>query len=150
MEIIFIAIALAMDSAALCMANTVRCENFYMLQILKMSFIFSIFQGAMTVFGYYLGLGFVEFITSIDHFIAFGILVFLGYKMIKESGQKESEIGFSQKALILGAVATSIDALAIGVTFSFQKMDVILAAITIGFVCFILCILASYIGKKTR
>nr|WP_321141552.1 manganese efflux pump [Campylobacter fetus] len=73
MELIFLSIALAMDSVAISMANGARCMNIKALQIFKMSFLFGIFQAFMPVIGYFLGLAFVGFISYIDHYVAFAI-----------------------------------------------------------------------------
>ena len=100
--------------------------------------------------GYFLGLAFTKFIASIDHFIAFGILSFLGAKMIFEAREYKNEAclnDLSIKVLTIGAIATSIDALAVGVTFSFEKIDIVYACILIGLICFILCVIACYAGK---
>lgn len=150
MEIFLLAFALAMDSVALSIASGAKCRKLGFLDIIKISFVFGFFQAIMPFFGYYLGLVFVNFIASIDHFIAFGILAFLGIKMIKEAQKPSNEACLSELAfsvLIIGAIATSIDALAVGVTFSFEKINIINACFTIGAVCFVLCVLACFLGK---
>lgn len=150
MEIFFIAFALSMDSVALSIANGAKCSGLNFIKIVKIAFYYALFQSLMTCAGYFLGLSFVEFIRSIDHFIAFFILVFLGIKMIKESRNSESSctLNLNTKELILGAIATSIDAMAVGVTFAFDTVDIVNATIIIGVVCFVLCVLACHVGKK--
>ncbi|MPB72045.1 manganese efflux pump [Campylobacter fetus] len=149
MELIFLAIALAMDSVAISMANGARCMNIKALQIFKMSFLFGIFQAFMPVIGYFFGLAFAGFISYIDHYVAFAILLFLGIKMIKESKQisVHCSLNLSLRMLMLGAFATSLDALAVGITFSFEEINIVVAAFVIGVVCFALCIIASYMGR---
>lgn len=139
-----IALALSMDSVALSVANSVKFTKF--TQIYQMAFLFGFFQAFMPVLGYFLGIGFYKFISEIDHFIAFFILVFLGIKMIKESKEEIKAI-FGLKALFLGAIATSIDALAVGITLGFEGANIALAAFIIGVVCFVLCVTAGFVGK---
>lgn len=150
MILFLLAVALAMDSVALSLANGANCQNLKRIHILKMALIFAFFQAIMPFLGYILGLSFVDFIRQIDHFIAFFILMFLGIKMIKESQKEQDEIcQFEPKTsvLIAGAFATSIDALAVGVTFAFDDTKVLNACIIIGAVCFVLCVLGFYVGK---
>lgn len=146
------AFALAMDSAALSIANGAKCRVLRAGEIAKIAFVFAFFQALMPFLGYFLGLAFVKFIASIDHYVAFGILAFLGVRMILEARDGESEeidclSDLGIKALIIGAVATSIDALAVGVTFSFEKTDILYACGVIGAVCFAVCVCACYAGR---
>ena len=150
MELILIAIALAMDSVAVSIASGSKYKNINIFTILKISLFFSLFQGLMPLIGYYAGSFFSSFIDSIDHYIAFAILVFLGYKMIREAMKDDLEDEISNlknKTLLILAVATSIDALAIGITFSFQEINIFYAVFLISSITFILCIVAVYIGK---
>ncbi|QCD45574.1 manganese efflux pump MntP family protein [Campylobacter mucosalis] len=149
MLLLVLAFALAMDSVALSIINGAKNPNINFGRICKIAFIFGFFQAIMPFFGYVLGIGFVDVIASIDHFIAFAILSFLGIKMIRESReQSDDDLGRStDKELIFGAVATSIDALAVGVTFSFDDTSIFYACILIGATCFALCIIACYVGK---
>ena len=150
-EIFLIAIALSMDSAALSVANGAKCLNLGFAKAFKISFVYAFFQAIMPVFGFLLGISFVKFISEIDHFVAFGILAFLGVKMIKEALHYKGEcsVNLSTKELILGAIATSIDALAVGVTFAFSEVNILYACFVIGLVCLLVCLLAVFIGKKT-
>ncbi|MCD8212534.1 MAG: manganese efflux pump MntP family protein [Campylobacter sp.] len=150
MELLLLAFALAMDSVALSIANGAKCRALIVGEVVKTAFVFGFFQALMPFLGYILGLAFVSFIASIDHFIAFGILAFLGVKMIKEAKEPKDEICPTKsetKFLIMGALATSIDALAVGITFSFVQINVLYACLIIGVVCFGLCVLAYYAGK---
>lgn len=151
MELLLIAFGLSMDSVALCIANGAKCLNIRVLSILKIAFFYAFFQGLMPVFGYLIGESFYSYIKDFDHFIAFFILFFLGVKMIKDSRNLEDNsciLNLSTKEIILGAIATSIDAMAVGVTFAFENISIIKAVIVIFAVCFVLCILACFIGKK--
>lgn len=140
-----------MDSVALSIASGAKCKDINAARALKIALVFGFFQALMPFLGYFLGLAFVNFIASVDHFVAFAILAFLGFKMIKEARElKENEAcltDFSVKFLIAGALATSIDALAVGVTFSFENIDILYSCFLIGAVCFALCVLACYVGK---
>lgn len=150
MELILIAIALAMDSVAVSIASGSKYKNINLLTTLKIAAFFGIFQGLMPLIGYYAGGLFASFVNSIDHYIAFVILLFLGYKMIQEAREDnfEEEIkDLKNKTLFILAIATSIDALAIGITFSFQEIDILYAVSLITLITFILCIIAVYIGK---
>ncbi|MBE2984543.1 manganese efflux pump [Campylobacter sp. RM9344] len=147
--IFLLAIALAMDAVALSIINGAKNPQISISHILRISAVFGVFQALMPLIGFTLGLSFVSFIAGIDHFIAFGILLFLGIKMIKESREEcdENLEKLSLKELLLGAIATSIDALAVGVTFSFEQTNILSACLIIGIFCFALCIIACYIGK---
>lgn len=150
LEIFLIAFALAMDSVALSMASGSKC-NFSLLTVLKMAFIYGFFQALMPCIGYLLGLSFVNFISQIDHFIAFLILAFLGIKMMKDSFLTQDDIeqkDVCTKDFLLGGIATSIDAMAVGVTFSFGENNILYIVSIIGIVCFVLCVIAFYIGRK--
>lgn len=150
MELIFIAIALAMDSVAVSIASGSKYKNINKFSIFKISLFFGFFQGLMPLIGYYTGSIFASFIDRIDHFIAFVILVFLGYKMIREAMEDnfEEEItDLKNKTLLILAIATSIDALAVGITFSFQEINIFYAVSLITLITFVLCVIAVNIGK---
>lgn len=151
MEIFLIAIALSMDSAALSVANGAKYPNIGFVKVFKISFVYALFQAIMPVFGFILGISFLKFITQIDHFIALAILCFLGIKMINDARNfnGETSINLSNKELVLGAIATSIDALAVGVTFAFSEVNILYACFIIGLVCLLICLLAVFLGKKT-
>ncbi|WP_107695672.1 manganese efflux pump MntP family protein [Campylobacter concisus] len=149
MELLLLSFALSMDSAALNMANGARYKNLVLSKILFIAFMLGFFQFLMPLLGYFLGISFAKFISSIDHFIAFFILCFLGFKMLKEACSSEAgeSLGMDLKTIFIGAFATSIDALAIGVTLSFEAVNVFESALIIGVVCFALSLIAFYIGK---
>ena len=105
------------------------------------------FQALMPTLGYFLGSQFRDKITAVDHWIAFILLGFIGVNMIRESLDKEEvcpEGNMGPKAMFPLAIATSIDALAVGVTFAFLKVNIVLAAGMIGVISFI----TSAIGVK--
>lgn len=109
------------------------------------------FQALMPTIGYFLGTTFESLVTSIDHWIAFALLTFIGGKMIKDSfsnEQERSDDDVSAKTMFVLAVATSIDALAVGITFAFFNVNLILAISLIGITSFILPVIGTKIGNK--
>ncbi len=102
----------------------------------------------MPLIGFFLGKTFVAFVAQIDHFIAFGILSYLGAKMIMEVKNPPASLeSLGLGVLLFGGVATSIDALAVGVTLSFESVEIFKAAGIISGVCLVLCVLAVFVGK---
>jgi manganese efflux pump family protein len=151
METILIAIALAMDSVAVSIASGSKYKNINFATTIKIALFFGIFQGLMPLIGYFAGTLFASFVNSIDHYIAFAILIFLGYSMIKEAKEDdfEDEVkDLKNKTLFILAIATSIDALAVGITFSFQEVNIWYAVSMITIITFILCVIAVYVGKR--
>lgn len=149
--LLILAVALAMDSVAVSIAIGSKYKDLYLSKTLFSASIFGFFQGAMPLAGYFIGITFAEYVQSFDHWIAFVLLVGLGGKMLYEAYQNEFDdevTDLSTKTLITLAIATSIDAMAIGVTFAFLKSDIYTAAGVIALVTFVLCLAAVYIGKK--
>ena len=148
--LLLIAVALAMDSVAVSIASGSKYKTITLSTTLFIAFIFGFFQGLMPLIGYIGGSVFSEYVRDYDHWIAFILLLFLGGKMLYEAYKNEFEDEVSDlsfKTLILLAVATSIDALAVGVTFAFMEIDILTAVVTIGVITMLLCIAAVYIGK---
>jgi putative Mn2+ efflux pump MntP len=105
----------------------------------------------MPLAGYFIGISFAEYVQTFDHWIAFLLLVGLGGKMLYEAYKNEFDeevTDLSAKTLITLGIATSIDAMAIGVTFAFLQTDIYTAAGVIALVTFVLCVAAVYVGKK--
>lgn len=151
MEILLLAVALAMDSVAVSIAIGSKYKDLLFSRALFVSAMFGFFQAAMPITGYFIGISFADYVQAFDHWIAFGLLVGLGSKMLYEAYKNEFDeevTDLSNKTLISLAVATSIDAMAIGVTFAFLQTDIFSAAGVIGIVTFVLCIAAVYVGKK--
>ncbi len=119
--------------------------------MLKIGFVMGVFQAGMTVVGYATGLSFRKYITAFDHWIAFGLLLYLGGKMIYESTQEKTEEchtdPLSYKTLYGLAVATSIDALAVGISLACLESAIALEALTIGGVTFLLSAFGVYFGN---
>lgn len=138
--ILFIAIGLSMDSLAVSISGGICMKSFCMRKSLKMAMIMGCFQGGMTWLGWSLGNHFSSYIIDFDHWIAFVLLGYLGGKMIFESFQEEekSPLTFSNKTLLTLGIATSIDALAVGVSMAFLKLNIWFPASIIAFTTFFL------------
>ena len=138
--ILFIALGLSMDSLAVSISGGICMKPFCMRKSLKMALVMGIFQGGMTWLGWALGIHFSSYITDFDHWIAFILLTYLGGKMIYESfkAEEKSLISFSNKMLLTLGVATSIDALAVGVSMAFLKLNIWFPASIIAFTTFFL------------
>lgn len=152
-SIFLIGLGLAMDSFAVSLTigmNTSKKEKWKMA--LKASVFFGAFQGIMPFIGWSIGIGFSEYIEKIDHWIAFILLLLIGGKMIFEAieeddkSQKEDK-GYSNKRFIMLAIATSIDALAVGISFAFLNVNIISAISVISIITFIICMIGVYLGK---
>ena len=155
LEIWLLALGLAMDCFAVSIASGIILKRTKWSTILTMAFFFGLFQAGMPLIGWLCASTFSHLITEIDHWVAFTILLFLGGKMIFESFKKEEERNFnpsSLKLILTMAVATSIDALAIGVSFAFlgvESFKEILSPVSIiGIVSFIMSIIGLFIGIK--
>jgi manganese efflux pump family protein len=153
LEIIGIGIALSMDSLSVAIINGGIIKDLKIKHALRIAFSFGFFQAAMPVIGWVAGLAFVRFIATFDHWIAFGLLAFIGGKMIYESLKKEGECSDSMNCLhfptlLLLSLATSIDALAVGLSFSMLGIQIAVPVLIIGLITFGICIAGIYIGKK--
>lgn len=149
--LLILAIALAMDSVAVSIAIGSKYRDLFLFRILFVAGVFGFFQGAMPLAGYLIGISFAQYVQAFDHWIAFILLVGLGLKMLYEAYQNEFDeevTDLSNKTLITLGIATSIDAMAIGVTFAFLQTDILTASSVIALITFALCIVAVYVGKK--
>ncbi len=148
-ELFLIAVGLSMDAFAVSVCKGLSVKKLSPKHALLAGVYFGGFQFLMPVIGYLLGFRFEHFITNIDHWIAFVLLAFIGGNMIKESFGKSEELNddFSFKTMLLMAVATSIDALAVGITFAFLNVSIIPAASLIGVTTFIIAAVGIYIGN---
>ena len=148
--ILLIAVGLAMDSLAVSISGGIVMRPFCMRQSLRLALTMGIFQGGMTLLGWLMGVSFSSYITAFDHWIAFILLGFLGGKMIYESFEEEETTisSFSTKTLLTLGVATSIDALAVGVSMAFLKTSIYFPAFIIGFVTFALSLIGVIGGYR--
>jgi len=149
---ILIALGLAMDSFSVSITRGLTNTQTRMsIEALKVAFFFGLFQGIMPVMGWLAGVSIIDFISGFDHWIVFGLLTFIGLRMIYESTTAESKKMVSSSSfsvLIMLSIATSIDALAVGLSLSFLEVSIITPAIIIGIITFSLSFLGVYIGKK--
>ena len=149
--LLILAVALAMDSVAVSIAIGSKYRDLLFNRTLFISGVFGFFKGAMPLAGYLIGISFAEYVQAFDHWIAFFLLSGLGIKMLYEAYKNEFDeevADLSTKTLITMGIATSIDAMAIGVTFAFLQSDILSASALIALVTFVLCIIAVFIGKK--
>lgn len=148
-ELFLIAVGLSMDAFAVSVCKGLSVKRLSPKHALLVGIYFGGFQFLMPVIGYLLGFKFEHIITNIDHWIAFVLLAFIGGSMIKESFGKSEELNddFSFKTMLMMAVATSIDALAVGITFAFLSVRILPAAGLIGITTFIISGDGIYIGN---
>ena len=152
LTLFFIAVGLAMDAFAVSIASGLTMEKLRIRYALRIALFFGVFQAFMPIIGFMAGMSIRDYIFHIDHWIAFGLLAFIGSKMIYESvflesNDKKMDPNDIQMLLVL-SVATSIDALAVGISLSLLKVDIFLPALIIGVVTFILSYLGVLIGKS--
>lgn len=147
MELFLIAVGLSMDAFAVAVCKGLALRKVNLGQMALVGLWFGGFQALMPLAGYFVGVQFKEQITAIDHWIAFVLLAIIGGNMIRESLSKEEECpdaSLSVKAMLPMAVATSIDALAVGITFAFLQVNIVPAVSFIGVITFLL----SFVGVK--
>ena len=149
-ELLLIAVGLSMDAFAVSICKGLSVKKVAPKHALLAGAYFGGFQFLMPLLGYLLGFKFEYLITSVDHWIAFVLLAIIGGGMIKEAFSKDEEKlsdDFGFKTMLTMAVATSIDALAVGVTFAFLSVDIVPASLTIGVTTFIFSSAGIYIGN---
>ncbi|MFQ6342761.1 manganese efflux pump MntP family protein [Campylobacter sp. VTCC 70190] len=151
-SLIFLSCALGMDAFAVSLCKGFSVKKLHLKHYFIVGIYFGGFQALMPTIGYFIGIAFASFIASIDHWIAFALLSLIGLKMIKESfGDENCDTNANQfgfKTMSALALATSIDALAVGISFAFLKVNLFLAVFLIGLITFILCMLALKIGNQ--
>lgn len=147
-ELLLIAIGLAMDAFAVSICKGLKMQKINIGQAFTVAIFFGVAQAVMPAIGWLLGVNFEKYITRIDHWIAFVLLGFLGGKMIYESLKGDDDVCdcFQLKELFMLAIATSIDALAVGITFAFLNVDILISVSLIGIVTFICCMAGVFIG----
>jgi len=169
LSIILIAVGLSMDAFAVSITSGIIIKDFKISHALKVGLYFGVFQALMPLAGWLAGSQFKDYIINIDHWIAFVLLAFLGGKMIREAYNNDREINESSDGiyeaavsiqetsqedplrrgrLLVLAVATSIDALAVGISFAFLNVSILFAAFIIGIITFVICVAGVFIGRK--
>lgn len=135
-ELIIIAIGVSMDAFAVSISKGLSVRRLRPTHMLSAAAWFGGFQALMPLLGYFIGITFADLVADVDHWIAFGLLGIIGGKMIKEACEKDDDTernpDFSFKTMLLLAIATSIDALAVGVSFAFLKVDIWTSVLIIG------------------
>ena len=157
LHITAIAVALSMDALAVSVVNGFIIKNLHYTHALRIAFSFGLFQAVMPLIGWAAGLYFRGYIESFDHWIAFSLLAFIGGKMIYESTIVKKDVCETEEnrktcldfnTLIMLSIATSIDALAVGISFSVLHINIAGPVIIIGAVTFVICLAGVYIGDR--
>ena len=148
-ELLLIAVGLSMDAFAVSVCKGLSVKKAGVKHAALAGLYFGGFQFLMPVIGYLLGFRFESVIETVDHWVAFVLLAFIGGSMIRESFGKDEGMNddFGVKTMLLMAVATSIDALAVGITFAFLNVQILPAAGLIGVTTFLLSFVGIYIGN---
>ena len=157
--ILLTAFALSMDAFAVSITKGITLNKINKQVAFKIAFFFGLFQGVMPFIGWFLGIRFESYIKSIDHWIAFFLLSFIGIKMILDAKEADNDIlntnekynslySINNKELIILSIATSIDALAVGISFAFLNIDIVPICLSIGIITFLVCFIGVIIGKK--
>lgn len=149
-EIIILSIGLSMDAFAVAMCKGLSMKRMSWKKAIIIALYFGIFQAIMPLIGYVLGIKFQQSIVNIDHWIAFILLTIIGINMIKEiwnEAENDNNDNIDFKNMIVLAIATSIDALAIGITFAFLKCNIVFSVTCIGTITFILSLIGVKIGN---
>ena len=152
-ELLLLATGLAMDAFAVSVTSDMVKKNVHKLWALGIALTFGLYQGVMPAIGYALGVKFSKHITKFDHYIALALLGFIGGKMIidalkhdDEKIEKNAILTFGE--LMVQGVATSIDALAVGVSFAAMNVNIVRACTYIFVITLVLSFIAVFIGKK--
>ncbi len=150
-SILIIAIGLSADCFAVALSSGIASKHIVFAKFLRFPLAFGIFQALMVVLGWLAGRAIIDLISAYDHWLAFALLVFIGGRMIWESFHEKS--GKKTRnyngwlTLFALSIATSIDALAIGLSFAFLKVNIVTASITIGVTAFVITIIGQLIGR---
>ena len=150
LEILLLGIGLSMDAFAVSICKGLSTKKLQFKHYLIIGAWFGGFQALMPTIGYFLGSTFEQYITAFDHWVAFVLLAAIGANMIKESfsrEESETSASFAFKTMLLMALATSIDALAVGVSFAFLGVRIAPAVTLIGCTTFVLTLVGVWVGN---
>ena len=152
-ELLLLSIGLGMDAFAVSVCKGISMKKIDWKKACIIGLYFGGFQALMPVIGYFFGTSFQSIITNIDHWVAFVLLGIIGGKMIQEAFQKDKDeeeynSDVSVKTMLILSVATSIDALAVGITFAFLNVNLLLAITFIGLITFVLSVVGTKIGNR--
>ena len=155
LECLLIGLSLAMDAFAVSLCRGLEMKRINYRHAVIVALFFGVFQALMPVLGWLLGRQFERYIMDYDHWVAFGLLAFLGCKMIYEvlrGGDEEEASGNGDhldiRQLLIMAIATSVDALVVGLTFAFLGGGIVQPVLIIGVTTFLLCLLGVIIGNR--
>ena len=154
-EIFLIGVGLSMDAFAVALCKGLNMKKVNYVHTVIIALFFGGFQAVMPLLGWFLGKNFESYIKSVDHWIAFALLAYIGGKMAYEAikGDDEDETSaegdkLDLKELTIMAIATSIDALAVGITFAFLQVSIVSSVTIIGITTFVLSIIGVMIGNR--
>ncbi len=150
LSIIFVSIGLSLDASAVSLVCGLNERKKRFLLSLKLGTFFGIFQSLMFLIGYSFGVGFSILISRFDHWVAFFLLILVGGKMVYENFKKEEKKCFNTDSLIVLltlSLATSIDALAVGISFALLSFDLLITTILIGMITFLNSFIFTLFGK---
>ena len=150
-ELLFISVGLSMDAFAVAICQGLSFDKFQFKKTFWIALYFGGFQALMSFLGWALGSQFEKYIVSVDHWISFALLSIIGVQMILEAKKNQGDLKKStdkvnHKELLILAIATSIDALTVGITFAFLGVDIVVSVSTIGICTFLLSALGVVIG----
>lgn len=148
-----VAVGLSMDCLAVAIAGSISMQSTTLPQVLRLSFAFGLFQFGMLVGGWYAGQTVVDIVEAYDHWIAFGLLLLVGARMLWEAIRGEEERSRHTDItkgipLLTLSIATSIDSLGVGLSLAFIESRVWLAALIVGSVCFLITAAGFYTGRR--
>jgi putative Mn2+ efflux pump MntP len=150
--IVGIAVGLSMDALAVSVVNGFVIEELHLRHALRIAFFFGLFQALMPLAGWTAGLTIRSYIKSFDHWVAFGLLTFVGAKMLWESRSLKDAADCRNclhfPTLLILSIATSIDALAVGLSFAMLQLQILLPVLVIGAITFVICLAGTQIGKR--
>ena len=147
-ELFVLAVGLSMDAFAVSICKGLSLGKIKLKHMCIAGAWFGIFQAIMPLIGFFLGRFFTDIVTKFSHWIAFALLYLIGISMIKEAFEKKDvNASITVKSMFMLAIATSIDALAVGVSFAFLKVNILLAVLIIGIITFILSAIGIKIGS---
>ncbi len=151
--LILISLGVSADAFAVALGKGLQLRRLRLRDAVLIAATFGIFQAAMPVIGWLLGTSLRSYITEIDHWIAFGLLAVIGGKMIWEAlrahpDERPDDEPIAVRELLVLGVATSIDALAVGISFAFLEVSIVAAVIAIGVITFAVSLVGVFLGHR--
>lgn len=153
LTLLVIALGVSADAFAVALAKGLQLRRLRGRDALALAVAFGVFQGVMPLLGWLAGTGFRDAISGIDHWVAFGLLVLIGGRMVWEAlhpgaDDEQRDTGIPLGELLLLALATSLDALAVGLSLAFLDVDILSAAAVIGVTTFALTLVGVFVGHR--